>query len=99
MQVMMTASSFVTTHRNRLLSPHHPLHQRMQAVLIGESSHGTQEHYETRARISKRLIEESGFRGVCLEADFPEASSLHRFVMGSSTHAVRRRAVRTLWVA
>ena len=37
-------------------------------VLIGEASHGTHEFYRERARITRRLIEEKGFRAVAVEA-------------------------------
>jgi len=49
-------------------------------VLIGEASHGTQEFYQQRAEITKRLIEEKGFRGVAIEADWPDAYRVHRYV-------------------
>lgn len=49
-------------------------------VLIGEASHGTHEFYETRAEITKRLIEQKGFAGVAAEADWPNASRVNRFV-------------------
>ena len=37
-------------------------------VLLGEASHGTKEFYDTRAEVSKLLIEERGFNAVCAEA-------------------------------
>lgn len=51
-------------------------------VLIGEASHGTHEFYESRAEITKRLIEEKGFSAVAVEADFPDAYRVNRFVRG-----------------
>jgi erythromycin esterase-like protein len=51
-----------------------------QCVLIGEASHGTHEFYETRAQLTKRLIQEKGFRAVALEADWPDTFRVHRFV-------------------
>src|SRR5688572_7458485 len=53
-----------------------------QCVLIGEASHGTHEFYETRAQLTKRLIEQKGFRAVALEADWPDTFRVHRFVTG-----------------
>lgn len=41
-------------------------------VLLGEASHGTQEFYRERARITKRLIVEKGFTAIAVEADLPE---------------------------
>jgi erythromycin esterase-like protein len=40
-------------------------------VLLGESTHGTECFYKTRAEITKRLIEERGFTAVVFEADWP----------------------------
>jgi erythromycin esterase-like protein len=50
-------------------------------VLLGEASHGTHEFYRARAEITKRLIEENGFTAVCVEADWPDAYRVNRFVM------------------
>jgi erythromycin esterase-like protein len=55
-----------------------------QCVLIGEASHGTHEFYATRAQLTKRLIQEKGFRAVALEADWPDTFRVHRFVTGRS---------------
>jgi erythromycin esterase-like protein len=49
-------------------------------VLIGEASHGTHEFYRLRAQITKRLIEEKGFSAVAVEADWPDAYRVNRFV-------------------
>lgn len=59
-------------------------------VLIGESSHGTHEFYESRAAITRWLIEEKGFCGVAAEADWPDAYRVNRYVrgLGSDTSAV-----------
>lgn len=51
-------------------------------VLIGEASHGTQEFYHERARITARLIAECGFNAVAAEADWPDAYRLNCFVRG-----------------
>src|SRR5882762_9798951 len=53
-----------------------------QCVLIGEASHGTREFYAIRAALTRRLIEEKGFRAVALEADWPDSFRVHRFVTG-----------------
>ncbi len=49
-------------------------------VLLGESSHGTSEFYRARAAISQRLIEKHGFNIVAVEADWPDAASVDRYV-------------------
>ncbi|MEK6647683.1 MAG: erythromycin esterase family protein [Actinomycetota bacterium] len=56
-------------------------------VLIGEASHGTHEFYRERAQITKRLITEKGFSAVAVEADFPDANRLNRYVSGSDDDA------------
>jgi len=53
-------------------------------VLIGEATHGSQDFYRERARITKRLIEEHGFTVVAVEADWPDAYRVNRYVMGLS---------------
>jgi erythromycin esterase-like protein len=51
-------------------------------VLLGEASHGTHEFYRERARITKRLITEKGFAAVAVEADWPDAYRVNRYVRG-----------------
>lgn len=51
-------------------------------VLLGEASHGTHEFYHQRAEITKRLITEKGFTAVAVEADWPDAYRVNRFVQG-----------------
>ncbi len=56
-------------------------------VLIGEASHGTHEFYETRTELTKRLIAEKGFRAIAVEADWPDALRVNRYVRGRSDDA------------
>ncbi len=49
-------------------------------VLLGEATHGTHEFYEERARITARLIAEKGFTAVAVEADWPDAYRVNRYV-------------------
>src|SRR5688572_6731673 len=56
-------------------------------VLIGEASHGTHEFYRERAQITKRLIKEKGFTAVAVEADWPDAYRINRYVRGTSSDA------------
>src|SRR5690242_961454 len=51
-------------------------------VLIGEASHGTHEFYRERAIITRRLIAERGFTAVAVEADWPDAYRVNRWVRG-----------------
>ncbi len=55
-----------------------------QFVLIGEASHGTEEFYALRAELTKRLIQEKGFRIIALEADWPDTLRAHRYITGPS---------------
>src|SRR4051812_39788702 len=52
-------------------------------VLLGEASHGTHEFYAERARITRRLVEEKGFTAIAVEADWPDAYRVNRFVRGA----------------
>lgn len=56
-------------------------------VLIGEATHGTHEFYEERARITQRLIREKGFTAVAVEADWPDAYRVNRYVRGEGNDA------------
>jgi len=51
-----------------------------RVVLLGEATHGTSEFYRARAAITKRLITEHGFNIVAVEADWPDAASMDRYV-------------------
>jgi erythromycin esterase-like protein len=51
-------------------------------VLLGEASHGTHEYYLWRTRISRRLIEEKGFRFIAVEGDWPDCYRVNRYVQG-----------------
>ena len=53
-------------------------------VLLGEASHGTHEFYHERAEITKRLIAEKGFAAVAVEADWPDAARVNRYLRGLS---------------
>ncbi|MEX2673122.1 MAG: erythromycin esterase family protein [Phycisphaeraceae bacterium] len=56
-------------------------------VLLGEATHGTHEFYRARARITQRLITEKGFTGVAVEADWPDAYRVNRYVRGPGSDA------------
>jgi erythromycin esterase-like protein len=56
-------------------------------VLLGEATHGTHEFYRERAQITKRLIREKSFNAVAVEADWPDAYRVNRFVRGVSDDA------------
>ena len=58
-----------------------------RVVLLGEASHGTSEFYLARAAITRRLVEAHGFSIVAVEADWPDAAAVDRYV--------RHRSART----
>ena len=51
-----------------------------RVVLLGEASHGTSEFYRARDAITRRLIQAHGFNIVAVEADWPDAASIDRYV-------------------
>lgn len=51
-----------------------------RVVLLGEASHGSAEFYRARAAISRYLIEYHGFNIVAVEADWPDANRIDRYV-------------------
>ena len=63
-----------------------PLIERIgnaRVVLLGEATHGTAEFYELRARLSLALMEaDRNVRIVAVEADWPDARQIHRYVCG-----------------
>jgi erythromycin esterase-like protein len=56
-------------------------------ALLGEASHGTHDFYHTRAELTERLIEEKRFSAVAVEADWPDAYRVNRYVQGRSDDA------------
>lgn len=61
-----------------------------RVVLIGEASHGTHELYRVRAAITQRVIEQHGFKIVAVEADWPDAGYVDRYVRGQAPAAWKR---------
>src|SRR5438067_9025115 len=59
-------------------------------VLLGEATHGTSEFYQARAAITRRLIARHGFSIVAVEADWPDAARIDRYVR----HLAARPGVR-----
>jgi len=51
-----------------------------RVVLLGEATHGSSEFYRARAAITRRLVERHGFTIVAVEADWPDAAHLDRFI-------------------
>jgi protein-L-isoaspartate(D-aspartate) O-methyltransferase len=51
-----------------------------RVILLGEASHGTSEFYRARAAITRHLIEHHGFSIVAVEADWPDAAVVDRYI-------------------
>ncbi len=51
-----------------------------RVVLLGEATHGTSEFYRMRTRITQELVLRHGFRMVAVEADWPDAAQVDRYV-------------------
>jgi erythromycin esterase-like protein len=62
-----------------------------RVILLGEASHGTSEFYRARAAITRRLVERHGFSIVAVEADWPDAANIDRYVR----HRPRREGEET----
>ncbi len=56
-------------------------------ALLGEASHGSDEFYRERAALTQRLIVEHGVDAVAVEADWPDASRVNRYVRGIGSDA------------
>ncbi|HWC75069.1 MAG TPA: protein-L-isoaspartate(D-aspartate) O-methyltransferase [Gemmatimonadales bacterium] len=63
-----------------------------RVVCLGEASHGTAEFYLMRAALTRALIERKGFTIVALEADWPEAQRLDRYVRSTTVEPHPERA-------
>ena len=60
---------------------------RSRLALLGEASHGTHEFYAQRCELTRKLIARHGFRAVVVEADWPDAGRVNRYVRGLSDDA------------
>lgn len=63
-------------------------------VLLGEASHGTEEFYEERDRITRRLISERGFHAIAVEADWPDAHRVNQWVRAVGSDASPTQSLR-----
>jgi erythromycin esterase-like protein len=62
-------------------------------ALLGEASHGTEDFYRERAEITRQLILEKGFDAVAVEADWPDALRVDRFVRAEPGDASAQEAL------
>jgi len=63
-----------------------------RVVLLGEATHGTAEFYKARAAITRELVQNHGFNIVAVEADWPDAAHLDRYVRHRAPRPGRSRA-------
>jgi erythromycin esterase-like protein len=63
-------------------------------VLLGEASHGTHEFYRSRAEITKKLITEKNFSAIAVEADFPDAYRVNRYIRGAGADSSAEESLR-----
>jgi erythromycin esterase-like protein len=72
-----------------------------RVVLLGEASHGTSEFYCARAAITRRLVTAHGFTIVAVEADWPDAAVVNRYVRhragGTEAEPAFRRFPTWMW--
>lgn len=61
-------------------------------VLLGEATHGTSEFYRARAAITRHLIQYCGFNVIAVEADWPDAARIDRYVRHHAPEPSRERA-------
>ena len=61
-------------------------------VLLGEATHGTSEFYRARAAITRHLILNCGFNIIAVEADWPDAARIDRYVRHHAPEPSRERA-------
>jgi erythromycin esterase len=64
-------------------------------VLLGEASHGTADFSIWRAAITRRLVEEKGFKLIAIEGDGPAAYAVNRYGKGDTRYASSRQALAT----
>jgi erythromycin esterase-like protein len=62
-------------------------------VFIGEATHGSEEFYQSRIRITQRLIQEKGFMAIAIEGDWPDAYTIHRYIQGQLNYAQPKEAL------
>ena len=87
----LTSTSF--SHLRSSLSPFPPTSSSSSTtriVMLGEATHGTTEFYSIRADLTRRLIEEDGFDFVAVEADWPDAYRVNRYIHGQPPPLAKR---------
>lgn len=60
---------------------------RARLALLGEASHGTHEFYAERVALTQALVTRHGFDAIVVEADWPDAWRVNRYIRGRSDDA------------
>jgi len=79
--------SAASAERSTLLATLLDLIGDARLVMIGEATHGTDEFYSIRAALTKALIRSKQFNLIAVEADWPDAYRLNRWVRQMSGEA------------
>jgi erythromycin esterase-like protein len=58
--------------------------QNARRIMLGESTHGTHQHYRERARISERLIADQNAQAITIEGEWSAAWRVNLYVRGMS---------------
>ncbi|RAL00738.1 putative erythromycin esterase [Aspergillus ibericus CBS 121593] len=85
---MSHLQTLLTTAAHPLPPIHHPtfashfdsLLSSSRITLLGDGSHGTSQFYSARAEITKRLITHHGVTTIAIEADWPDAETIDRYI-------------------
>jgi erythromycin esterase-like protein len=56
-----------------------------KVVMLGESSHGTQEFYEWRRLLSNELLSNHDFNFIAVEGDWPACERINQYIHGDSS--------------
>ncbi|KAE8149636.1 erythromycin esterase-domain-containing protein [Aspergillus avenaceus] len=81
LQTLFTASAVpLPAIHDPSFSAHFDSFGHCRVVLLGDGSHGTSEFYSARAEITKRLITQHGYKMIAIEADWPDAEVIDRYV-------------------
>ena len=75
---LQTARLFAIEHQE--FAAESSLRASASIVLLGESTHGTDEFYRSRIALAQQLIERKGFSLVCIEGDWPATFRLNRYI-------------------
>lgn len=51
-----------------------------EILLLGESTHGTEEYYQVRQQLTMHLIESRGYRVVFIEAEWPDVFYVNQYI-------------------